>query len=265
MDTVRFAEARDRVIRAENRKGGIGTLSEKTLHAVLKCYYDPYEDNHEIRIGPYVADIVGEDGIVEIQTGGFDRLRKKLDLFLPVTRVTAVYPVAGLKWLSWVDKETGEVVSRRRSPRKGTPCDACFELYKIKQYLTHPNLSLRIPLLELEEYRLLDGWSRDKKRGSSRCERIPLAILDEVSISGPMEYGKLIPGTLAGEFTSASFGRHAGLSQRAAGTALNVLYHTGAVRRVRKRGNAYVYETAGAGDEDSAGPAASYMCDGNPM
>ena len=33
---------------------GIGTLSEKTLHAVLKMYYEPDEDNHEVAIDGYL-------------------------------------------------------------------------------------------------------------------------------------------------------------------------------------------------------------------
>ena len=36
---------------------GIGTLSEKTVHAVMKNYYAPDTDMHEILIENFVADI----------------------------------------------------------------------------------------------------------------------------------------------------------------------------------------------------------------
>ena len=36
---------------------GIGTLSEKTVHAVMKNYYAPDTDMHEIPIENFVADI----------------------------------------------------------------------------------------------------------------------------------------------------------------------------------------------------------------
>ena len=35
-------------------------MSEKTLHAVLKMYYEPDEDNHEVAIDGYFADIYNE-------------------------------------------------------------------------------------------------------------------------------------------------------------------------------------------------------------
>ena len=79
MDALRFAKACEEAEQASPSDKGIGTLSEKTLHAVLKRYYEPYGDNHEVKIGGYVADIVGEHGIIEIQTRNFDRLRKKLE------------------------------------------------------------------------------------------------------------------------------------------------------------------------------------------
>ena len=57
--------------KSDKCKKGIGTLSEKTLHSVLKNYFEPFSENHEIKIGNYVADIVGENGIIEIQTRQF--------------------------------------------------------------------------------------------------------------------------------------------------------------------------------------------------
>lgn len=81
----------------------IGTLREKTLHAVLKQYYEPFSAMHEVKIGKYIADIINEDGVLEIQTGSFTSLQKKLDCFLTVTNVTIVCPVVRCKGLVWVD------------------------------------------------------------------------------------------------------------------------------------------------------------------
>ena len=123
MDKERFFDACQKVIYREHRLNGIGTYGEKTVHAVLKCYFDPFEDNHEQRIGGYVADIVGENGIIEIQTAGFDKLRNKINAFLSVGRVTVVYPIPCNKWLISVNPETGAVGSKRKSPKKGSPYD----------------------------------------------------------------------------------------------------------------------------------------------
>jgi hypothetical protein len=238
-DQQRFLEA-CKSVHGGHVRNGIGTLGEKTLHAVLKRYFEPDAGAHEVKIGGYVADIVGESGVIEIQTGSFHKLRKKLASFLEVTAVTVVYPVAAVKWLSWIDG-TGVVSNKRKSPKKGTPYAVFFELYKIKQLLTHKNLRLCVVMLSIEEYRRLDGWSRDKKRGSTRYERIPVALTGEIHIESVSDYARLIPDALPREFTVKDFQKASGLSPRSAGLALNVLHHVGAAERVGKRGNAFVY------------------------
>ena len=52
-----FQKACNEIIHKEREKNGIGTLQEKTVHAVLKRFYEPDTGHQEIRIGNYVADI----------------------------------------------------------------------------------------------------------------------------------------------------------------------------------------------------------------
>jgi len=228
--------------------GGIGTLGEKTLHAQLKRLFEPDTAAHEVRVGPYVADIVGESGIIEIQTGNFSRLRPKLTAFLEVSQVTIVYPIAHFKWLLWVEPENGEVISRRKSPRVGNYPDAMWELYRIMPLLTHPNLRLCLLLVDLEEYRLRDGWSRDKKRGSHRYERIPLGFAGRLDLRSPEDWrspeaqAAFFPASLPEIFTSKDYAKAARLSLNAAQTALRLLTHMGAAERQGKKGNLYLYE-----------------------
>ena len=222
----------------------IGTLGEKTLHSALKHRLAPSPSAHEIPFAGYVADIIDERGIIEIQTRGFDKLRKKLEAFLPLSPVTLVYPVPHIKWLIWLDAETGEATNKRKSPKVGKPCEILYELYWIKHLLLHENLRLRVVLLDVVEYRYLNGWSADKKRGSSRCDRVPLDFCEEVSVESVADYHKLLPDGLRAPFTSKEFGKASGLSPRKASNALGVLHFVGAVVRVGKKGNAYVYECA---------------------
>jgi len=234
-------------------RGGIGTLGEKTLHAVLKEFLEPDAEAHEVRVGSYVADIVGEGGIAEIQTGNFDRLRPKLAAFLEATQVTVVYPIAHRKWLLWVDPETGDTSPRRKSPRAGSYPDAMFELYKILPLLTHPNLRLALLLVDLEEYRLRDGWSKDRKKGSHRYERLPLALAGRLDLRCPADWqspeaqAAFFPSNLPSPFTSKDYAKAARLNIHAAQTALRVLSHTGAAQRCGKRGNLYLYDICRGG------------------
>lgn len=98
-------------------------------------------------------------------------------------------------------------------------------------------------MIEIEEYRYLDGWSRDKKKGSSRCERIPIALTDEILIDSREDYHKLIPPGLKPDFTSRDFKTASKLSLSKAQLALNVLYNLEVVQRTGKKGNLYTYST----------------------
>lgn len=241
MDSALFKQAVDTVIDHEKIDIGIGTLGEKTVHAVLKNYLSPDSSCHEIKIKNYYADIYSEDGIIEIQTSNFNKLRKKLSVFLELTNVTIVYPIPSTKYLRWVNVDTGEVSPPRKSPKKGTPYMVFPELYKIKDFLTHPNLRLHIILLDLEEYKLLDGWSKDKKKGATKSDKIPLAIANEVHIHNISDYEKLIPDTLSKTFTSRDYKKESGLYKAHANIALNVLHNIGALNRIGKEGRYYIY------------------------
>lgn len=90
----------------------------ETVHAVLKNYYAPDTDMHEIPIENFVADIFTGTEIIEIQTRSFQVMRRKLDAFLKIYPVTIVYPIPHVKWLSWIDEESGEMSPKRKSPKK---------------------------------------------------------------------------------------------------------------------------------------------------
>lgn len=238
---LRFAQAKEKIIGKDRDRHGIGTLSEKTVHAVLKHFYAPDEEMHEIPIGPYVADIYTGSEIIEIQTRNFNVMRAKLACFLPQYPVTVVYPIPHSKWLSWIDEESGACLPRRKSPLTGNVYMAFPELYRIKMFLKDPNLRFRIVLLDMEEYRLLNGWSRDKKKGSSRYDRIPTELVEEIAIDGQRDYMQFIPPQLE-RFTSAEFAGAAHIRKPLAQTALNILYDMDVIRRVGKQKNSYLYE-----------------------
>ena len=231
-------------VRNDCARRGIGTLGEKTLHSVLKRYLEPNTGAHEIPVGRYVADIKNERGIIEIQTRSFEKLRAKLEYFLEESTVTVVYPVPLVKRIIWID-EDGSLSSPRKSPKAAGFSEVLPELAKIKSHLLNKNLRVLILLLEIEEYRLLNGWSRDKKRGSVRYDRKPVALLDELLIESARDYDKLLPQGLPEEFTAKEFAKLVKLSSKKASFALGVLREVGAVEHTGSRGRAFVYRRAG--------------------
>lgn len=243
MDSLLFQNACDKVIDQVKEENGIGTLGEKTIHAVLKNYFAPNPKDHEIKIDRYYADIVTAQSIIEIQTRNFNTLRKKLDIFLEIMPVTIVYPIPHKKWLRWINEETGEISSPRKSPKTGTPYKIFPELYRIKDYLLHPNLIIHIVLMDIEEYRYLNGWSKDKKKGASRSDGIPIKLIDEIILHTPEDYKNLVPDILTEPFTSKEFQKACKTSQKISQTSLNILHHLGALKRVGKIGNSYLYQS----------------------
>lgn len=241
-DKALFQRACEKIIEQERLCHGIGTLREKTVHAVLKNYLVPKEEYHECRCEGYVADILMEGEIFEIQTANFDKLRKKLDVFLVNYEVTIVYPIPALKWVMWISEETGEITKKRKSPKTGSYYQVFHELYKIKSYLTDPHLHFRLMLIDMEEYRLLNGWSENRKKGSSRFDRIPVALREDFMINTPEDYRNLVPNTLPQPFTSRDYKDKTGLSLSKAQTALNVLTYLETVKRVGKQGNSFLYK-----------------------
>ena len=241
IDEARFERAKNRVIGIDRERQGIGTLAEKTVHAVLKNYYAPDTDMHEIPIENFVADIYTGSEIIEIQTRSFNAMRRKLAAFLPLYPVTIVYPIPHIKWLSWIDEETGAVSQKRKSPKKGNPYQAFIELYKIRPFLSDPNLKFRFALIDMQEYRLLNGWSRDRKKGSDRYDRIPEVFVEEVCVDRREDYMQFIPYDIPEEFTAKEFAKCAKIPVPLAQTVLLILTDLHIVERIGKSGRSYLY------------------------
>lgn len=239
---MRFDAACTAVITlAPRERHGIGMQSEKTLHAVLKNYIDPDEDHQEIPIDNYVADIYHDGRITEIQTAHMDAMRARLRCFLPQYPVRIVYPVPAEKWIIWVDPDTGELLKKNRSPLRGSFYHAFRELYRIRPFLLDPNLSFELMLIDLDEYRLLDGWSRDRKRGSHRYDRIPVRLRDRMVLTCPQDYMQFVPADLEEPFTSAELAKAVGFRKKGFSTVLLILTEAGVVERIGKRGNSWLY------------------------
>ena len=110
-----------------------------------------------------------------------------------------------------------------------------------KAYLQDPNLTIRLTFLNMEEYKLLNGWSRDKKRGSSRYDRIPVSIEREMEFTCAQDYVQLIPYDLPEPFTSAQLAKAVQIRKEQAGIVCNILHDLGVIERDGKKGNAYLY------------------------
>ena len=214
----------------------LGSLNEHTLHLALKKYIEPDPAFHEVEYGPFVADVKRGSCICEIETTSFTRMKKKLDFFLNENEVTVVYPIAVKRWVVFVDPKTGETSERRHSPVKGRPSDVCPELFKIREYIGHPNFALKLVFIEELNYKRRKG-----KRSSVREDRIPLSFVSEMNIVDNKDYAMLVDTIPDGEFTAKEFDKLNKLGSMGAWSILQILICAKVVEKVGKEGNAFIY------------------------
>ena len=108
-------------------------------------------------------------------------------------------------------------------------------------FLPNDNLKFHVVLMDVEEYRLLNGWSKDKKKGSTRNDGIPLDLFEIITLETVSDFAQLLPTELPEEFTSADLKQALRCNKTLAGVMLNILAHIGVVHKTGKKGNAILY------------------------
>ena len=159
-------------------------------------------------------------------------------------KVTVVYPIAAVKHICWIDPGRGEVVSRKKSPKKGCIYDSLKELYYIRDMLGDPNLTVRLLLLEIDEYKLLDGWGKDRKNRATKYEKIPLRLISETDLCEKRDYMMLLPPCLPDRFTVKEFAGALHMRSKAAYAAVKVFTETGCIIHDGSVGRAAAYRIA---------------------
>ena len=134
----------------------IGTQNEGSLHASLKEYYRQPGDICEGHVDGYLIDVIQPGRLVEIQTRNFSAIKGKLANLLQNHKVQLVHPITVRRHILRVAPETGEVLSRRKSPKRGSIYDLFAELVSIPHLLLHPNLTMEAALVVEEEIRCDD-------------------------------------------------------------------------------------------------------------
>ena len=239
-----FLNAVERVKAQPLLEASIGTYNEKTIHRVLKYFFETDEAYHEVKLGDFVADVKCDNRIFEIQTAGFHAIKNRLDFFLQSNEVTVVYPVIGRKYLVWIDPETGDGTLPKLINKKGKAVSVLPELYRLGELFNSPYLTVKCIILEVTEYRLRDGWGRGGKRGAHRIDCIPSDILDIETVCGTDDLRRLIPFGKSEEFSAKEFARACGFSHkstRVISMSLKFLKQSGVIESCSKAGNAVIY------------------------
>ena len=139
----------------------IGELNEQPLHAALKAWYARPDDRVEVSVGGgqrgYVIDIVQDNLLIEIQTGNFSSIKRKLNDLVKRHPVRLIYPIAVEKWLLKLPKGDWEGPQRHKAPKRGRIEAVFSELVSFPQLLLEKNFSLEVVLIQEEEVRCYAG------------------------------------------------------------------------------------------------------------
>ncbi len=222
---------------------GIGTIRESSLHAALKQHYTRPGDRVEVQLDGYWVDVLRGEQVIEIQTGNFSALERKLRHFLPARQVRVVLPLAQEKYIVRAARDGDVLVprSRRRSPRKACTHDLFAEMVHLARIAREPGFSLEVALVAVEEVWLDDGRGSWRRKGVSVVDRRLVAVHDCRVFTGPDDYFALVPATLARPFTVRELAAEIGRPPRLAGQMAWTLREMGVLDAVGKRGNAMLY------------------------
>jgi hypothetical protein len=231
----------------------IGTLAEKSLHAQLKQLYAQPGDQLEYALDGYVIDIArprGEGaepdyGCIEIQTRHLSAMKAKLGVLLPRRPVHVVAPIAQRCTIARMDA-SGAILSRRRSPKRGSVYHIFPELVGLPGLIHHPHFTLEVLLIEEEQVWRDDGLGSWRRRRWSIYDRRLLSPLQATVLATPQDFGALLPPDLPYPFTAKTLAAAIAQPLSVAQKMAYCLRQMGVVVVAGKQGNALLYARCAA-------------------
>ena len=220
--------------------GSIGTLQERSLHAKIKQLYNTSDAEVEVKVDGYVIDVVKGDLLIEIQTRKFSAIKDKLFKLMKNHPVRLVHPIAQEKWVVRQSKN-GEVIGRRKSPKKMSILNIFEELVSIPTFIIHSNFEVEVILTREEEIRVNDGKGSWRRKGWSNIDRKLVDIVDRKLFSAPKDFLRLIPDTIEEPFTTKTLAETLKIPRRLVQKMTYCMRKMEILRVIGKEGNAHLY------------------------
>jgi hypothetical protein len=232
------------IFSALSEEEGIGIYNEKRLHKILKRSICESESCFEVKVGRYTADILTDGRIYEIQCASLYPLKDKIAYYLDSTdyKVTVVHPLIVKKTLIRAEKETGEILRMKKSPKKESVESLLPDLIYIARAFENEHFSLCLVSIEAEEYRYSEAV-RYRRSGKYDSELFPCVLVGIEEFSSPRDFERFIPNEIRGrEFSPTEYAPYTSLKGRDAYSALKFLAEIGLLKR-RKDGRRVLYST----------------------
>ncbi|MCC7475390.1 MAG: hypothetical protein IT425_08345 [Pirellulales bacterium] len=217
---------------------------ETSLHRQLKERYAAGGAAIEQRVGKYRIDVVRGRQLIEIQHSSLTAIRDKIATLLAKHNVLVVKPIIATKHLVKLRGSGGEVVSRRRSPKRRGLLDLFEELVHFTRVFPHRRLTLEVLLIEIEEHRYPGHGRRRWRRDNDHLveDQHLLAVHEVHTFRTKADLRRLLPANLPQPFHTGQLAEGLGIERWIAQRMAYTLRETGAIRQVGKQGTAWLYQ-----------------------
>ncbi len=168
----------------------------------MKAHYAQPTDRFEVPLRGFVIDIKRGDQLIEIQTGSFGAMGRKLDRLLGDHQLLLVYPVAVETRLVRPDKRP------RRSPKRGSVYRLFDELVSIPTLIDHPNLTLDVALVKIDRVQRHDPRARRGRGGYRTVDKVMTELVATERFDTVDDLRRLVPSGLPDTFTTADLAEH---------------------------------------------------------
>lgn len=219
---------------------------ESSLHKQLKELYADKGAEVEQKLGRYRIDVVCDDELIEIQHGSLAAIRDKVADLTTKHRVLVVKPLIICKRLVKLKSQGGRIVERRLSPKRGSILDLFDELVYFTSVFPHPNLTLEVPLVDIEEWRYPGhGRRRYRRQNDHVVDDQKLTKLHEIRrFQTRRDLLSLIPSNLPDPFHTGHLAEAMNVSRSKAQQIAYCLRKTAALDDCGKQVNARLYRRA---------------------
>ena len=220
----------------------IGELNERSLHRALKALYAGPGSLSEQLIDGYVVDVLIGQRIIEIHTGGFSQLKRKLPRLLENHSVTLVHPIAQDRFI--IKPGADGAATRRKSPKHGSVFGIFAGLTSFPMLLAHPHFALEVVITVEEEVRLPDPRRNRRRGGWTAIDRRLVEVLETHRIESMGDLFAMLDADLPQALTTADLAAAMRAPRRLGQQAAFCLREAGILEICGKAGNALVYRRA---------------------
>lgn len=224
-------------------RAGINLYAEYSLHAQIKEYLARPGDRLEASVEGKIIDLVRADGeLVEVQTGHLGQIKAKvLELASMGYRLRVVHPVSATRELRRLEPVTQELLSTRRSPKRGDVYSLFDELVRAPEFIAVRGVTVEVLMIRSTETKMRDGSGSWWRKGDRTIDKELTEVLSSRSFQSEDEWLALIPGELEPPWTSASLGEALGIGPARARKLLYCFVRGGLLAELGKRGRGKMY------------------------